>query len=330
MVRDTVHPDDLPSFDAMIARGMTGTDVDFVFRIVTSQGIVKHVRGLARVMAQLGGRPLFIGALQDITESKVAEEALSRARAELAHMARVTALSALTTSIAHEINQPLAAVVTNANAALRWLAAQPPDLNEARDCLHRIVRDGNRASEVITRIRSLVKKSDPARTRLDLNAMLREVLAIIEPEARQQRVRVHSELAADLPPVVGDRVQLQQVILNLVMNGVEAMKEVANRPRELLIESCPDGSGAALVVVRDSGVGLGAESAGRVFEAFYTTKPEGMGMGLSISRSIIESHGGRLWAEANGDHGATFRFTLPADEGVNNYDRSTGGRLRDR
>ena len=254
-------------------------------------------------------------SIMDITERKRAQEALQKAQAELAHVTRVTMMGELATSIAHEVNQPLAAVVTNGNACQRWLAGAPPNLDEARECLRRIIRDGNRASEVIARIRALVKKSSPAKTRLDLSEAIQEVLLTTNTEARRHRVLVRTELAAGLPAVRGDRVQLQQVILNLVMNGIESMKAVAERPRELVIESRLHESGQVLVAVRDSGVGLEPQSLERVFEAFYTTKTEGMGMGLSISRSIIEAHGGRLWATANHDHGATFQFALPTNNG---------------
>jgi signal transduction histidine kinase len=227
----------------------------------------------------------------------------------------VTTMGELTASLAHEVNQPLAALITNSNACLRWLAGEPPNLDEARESLRRIIRDGKRAGEVIARIRSLVKRSAPAKERLDLNETIQEVLAIANAEARRHRVSVRTELAAGLLPVQGDRVQLQQVILNLVINGIEATKTVTDRPRGLLIRSRPEEPGRVLVAVQDSGIGLDGESMERVFEAFYSTKPEGMGMGLSISRSIIEAHGGRLWASANDGHGATFQFTLPTDAG---------------
>jgi two-component system sensor kinase FixL len=258
------------------------------------------------------GTPLAIlETNNDITERKRAEEALQKTQAELAHVTRVTTMGELTSAIAHEVSQPLTALVTSSNACLRWLASDPPNLDEARECLQRIIRDSNRSSEVVMRIRSLVRKSSPARTRLDLNEAIRELVAITDAEARRQRVLVRTELAADLPPVRGDRVQLQQVILNLVMNGIEAMKEVTDRPRELLVRSKSHDSGQALVAVQDSGIGLDQQSLERVFEAFYTTKAGGMGMGLSISRSIIEAHRGRLWATANDGCGATFQFTLP-------------------
>jgi C4-dicarboxylate-specific signal transduction histidine kinase len=251
---------------------------------------------------------------RDLTEYMLASEALREAQMELAHVTRVLTLGEITASIAHEVNQPLAAVTTNGNACLRWLAREPPDLEEARECLKRIIRDGNRASEVIARIRALVKKSVPAKARLDLSDTIQEVLAIIDPEARQHRVSVRTELAAGLPPVRGDRVQLQQVLLNLVMNGIDAMKAVTDRPRALRIRAQPHECGQVLVAVQDAGIGLDPQSMERLFEPFYTTKPEGMGMGLSISRSIIEAHAGRLWASPNVGPGITVQFTLPTDD----------------
>ncbi len=253
--------------------------------------------------------------ITDITERKRAEEALQKAQAELAHVARVTTMGELTSSIAHEVNQPLAAIVTNANAALRWLAVEPPNLDEARETVGRIVRDGHRASEVIGRVRALFKKSATDKARLDINDLVQESVALVRGELRRNRVALRTELADGLPPVTGDRVQLQQVLLNLIINAVEAMSGVAGRPRELLVRSHRDESGGVIVSVRDSGTGLDPEGAERLFDAFYTTKPEGMGMGLSVSRSIIEAHGGRLWAASDDRPGATFQFSLPADGG---------------
>jgi PAS domain S-box-containing protein len=217
LIRDTIHPEDLPTFDAVIARGMTGTDVDFAFRIVTSRGAMKHLRGMARVIEQIAGRPLFVGALQDVTENRLAEEALNRARSELAHVTRVTTLNALTASIAHEVNQPLSGIVSNASASLRFLSADAPNLDEAREAIRDIVRDGKRAGEIITRIRALTKRTAAPREKLDLNETISEVLALIGDEAKRNSVIVRTQFADTLSPVAGDRVQLQQVVLNLVI-----------------------------------------------------------------------------------------------------------------
>ena len=254
------------------------------------------------------------GFVVDIEDRKRAEEALQKVQAELAHVARVTTMGALTSSIAHEVNQPLGAIVTNADAALRWLAGQPPNIDEARETLGRIVRDGHRAGEVIGRVRALLKKTATVTARVDLNGLIEDAAALLQGELRRHRILLRTELAHDLAPVAGDRVQLQQVILNLMMNGIEAMKAVTDRPRELLIVSRPEAPAAVLVAVQDAGTGLDPQSVERVFEAFYTTKAEGLGMGLAICRSIIEAHGGRLWASANEPQGAVFQFTLPSEQ----------------
>ncbi len=246
-------------------------------------------------------------------ERKRTEEALRKAQGELAHVTRVTTLGEMTASIAHEINQPLSGVVTNSSACLRWLAGDSPNLDEAREAVRRIMRDGNRATDVISRIRALVSKTDTEKSRLDVNDAIQEVAALAQGEVRRNSVALRTELAHDLPPVLGDRVQLQQVILNLVMNGVEAMASVADRPRELLIYSQQHESDKVLVAVRDSGTGLHSENLDRLFEPFFSTKPKGMGMGLAISRSIVENHGGRLWAVPNDGPGVTFEFALPVE-----------------
>jgi PAS domain S-box-containing protein len=314
MIRDMVHPEDLPSFDAVIARGMAGTEVDFVFRIATSRGAVKHIRGMARILVQIEGHPLFIGALQDVTDSKVAEEALDRARSELAHVSRVTTLNALTGSIAHEINQPLSGIVTNAGTCLRMLNSDPPNIDGARETARRTLRDGNRAADVISRLRALFSKKEFTLEPLDLNEAAREVMALSVSDLQRNRVTLRSELAEDLPPVMGDRVQLQQVILNLLRNASDAMAGVDDRPRDLLIRTLRQGDEGVRLSVQDAGIGVRAQDLQKLFEAFYTTKSGGMGIGLSVSRSIIERHHGRLWAETNDGPGATFSFLLPCGQ----------------
>jgi signal transduction histidine kinase len=234
-----------------------------------------------------------------------------KARADLAHVNRVTTMGQLTASIAHEVNQPLAGVVTSGNACLRWLAAEPPNLEAARRSVERMIRDGHRAGEVVDRIRAMVKKAPPKKDRLDINETISDVIALTRSEAHQHGVSSRIELARGLPHVLGDRVQLQQVILNLIINAIEAMSGVSEGARELRISTGKGESDGVLVQVRDSGPGLDPESLDRLFDAFYTTKPNGMGMGLSICRSIIEAHGGRLWATANVPRGAIFQFTLP-------------------
>jgi PAS domain S-box-containing protein len=311
-LRDVIHPDDLSAFESVIARGMTGVDVNFAFRIVTPRGGVKHVRGVAHVIGQNAGHPLFVGALQDVTESKVAQEALDKARSELAHVTRVTTLGELTASIAHEVKQPIAAAVTSAQTALRWLEAQPPELGEVREALARIVRAGKRAGDVVGRIRALVTKSPPRKDSVEINAAIREVVELTRGEAAKSRVSVRTVLAEGLPLIQGDRVQLQQVILNLIINGIEAMAGVGEASRDLLISSRKGDAEEVLVAVADTGPGLAAGPLEQIFAAFYTTKAGGLGLGLSICRSIIEAHDGRLWASANDRGGAVFQFTLPA------------------
>jgi PAS domain S-box-containing protein len=251
----------------------------------------------------------------DITERKRAEDGLQKAQTELAHLTRVMTMGELAASIAHEVNQPLTAVITNAHACSRWLSGQRPNFDEAREAVGRIVRDGNRASEVIQRIRSLLKKTAPQKSPLDINEVIREVIALTAGELRRKSVYLKTDLAENLAPVFADRVQLQQVVLNLIINGVEAMGTVTGRSRDLLVRAQRDELGGVTVSVQDSGDGIDPQNIERLFDAFYTTKAEGMGMGLSVSRSIIEAHGGRLWAASDGGHGATIQFTLPADEG---------------
>jgi C4-dicarboxylate-specific signal transduction histidine kinase len=243
-----------------------------------------------------------------------AEEALRKAQTELAHVTRVTTLGELTASIAHETNQPLAAVVANAEACLRWLDRETPDLDGVRRSVKWIIEDGHRATEVVRRVKALAKKTDIEKAPLDINEAIREVIALLQRELTSHQVSLQMELAPALPTILGDRVQLQQVIINLVMNGIEAMQPVTDRPHELLIRSHQAETNQMLVSVTDCGVGISAESAERLFDAFFTTKSSGLGMGLSICRSIVEAHGGRLSASANEGTGATFQFVLPLQQ----------------
>jgi PAS domain S-box-containing protein len=250
--------------------------------------------------------------ITDITERKHAEEALHKTQAELAHVARVTTMGELTSSIAHEVNQPLAAIVTSGNACIRWLSNNPPNVEEAKRTVARIVNDGHRASEVVARVRAFFKKATPEKQKIDINSLIEDVISMVEGELRINRVQVRTELAGDLPAIVSDPIQLQQVLINLIINGSEAMSAVKGR-RELVIKSEEYGAGTVLVAVQDSGPGFDQQNATELFNAFFTTKPAGLGMGLSISRSTIENYGGRLWA-TTGDRGATFQFTLPTSD----------------
>jgi C4-dicarboxylate-specific signal transduction histidine kinase len=249
---------------------------------------------------------------KEILERQHAQEALQTTQSELAHVTRVTSMGELMASIAHEVNQPLSAIVTNGSAAQRWLAAETPNLEEARTSITRIIRQGNRASELIKEIRAFVRKSPPRKSRVEINDLIRETLALVNRESLRNHVALQTDFGTDLPALTADRVQLQQVLLNLMMNGIEAMSTVENRSRELSITSeAQQNPAGVLVAVRDSGSGISPQNLQRLFETFFTTKTEGMGMGLAIGRSIVEAHGGRLWADANPDHGATFRFTIP-------------------
>jgi PAS domain S-box-containing protein len=270
------------------------------------------IRGLP-LRDERGNIVKWYGTMTDIEDRKRAEEALRKANADLAHITRVITMDELTTSIAHEINQPLAAIVTNADACMVWLSSEPPNLEEARAAVDCIAQDGTRASEVIRHIRAMLTKGTPERTKVHVNELIRELGTLLQAEASRNQVELQTEMASDLPPAIGDRVQLQQVIVNLVLNGIEAMSAVVDRPRRLVIRSERQNSEELLVAVRDSGVGIDAKDFKRIFDAFFTTKAQGMGMGLSICRSIVEAHGGRLWAIANRDYGATLQFTLPAD-----------------
>jgi PAS domain S-box-containing protein len=306
-----VHPDDRARVEQTIDRASRdGRDFEHGYRLLMPDGSVKHVHARARAVTDASGGVEFVGAVTDVTARKQAEVELHEAQTNLAHVARVTALGEMAASIAHEVNQPLAAVVTNAAACLRWLDREPANLKEARGTLQSIINDGNRAGEVIQRVRALVNKTTD-RKALHINEVVNEVLSLVQHELLSHRVALRLELAPALPPVLADRIQLQQVILNLVVNGIEAMQPVTDRPRELVIRTRLDEARQVLVTVSDCGVGVAAENADRLFDAFFTTKSSGMGMGLSICRSIVDAHGGRLSASGNVGPGATFQFTLP-------------------
>jgi signal transduction histidine kinase len=303
-----IHPDDMTIFDALVARARTGKDFDGELRVMTPRGAVKHVHVVGNLVGEARERPVFVGAVQDVTDRKLAEEALARARSELAHVARATALSALTASIAHEVNQPLAGIITNASVCLRMLAVDPPNIEGARATAERTIRDSNRASEVIMRLRALFAGKPAAKEPIDVNDAAREILVLSASELQSARVVLQTDFAADLPAVVGDRVQLQQVIL--LLNASQAMRDIDGRPHDLRVSTASDADRVTLSV-RDTGVGSAAQDLEQLFNTFYTTKPDGMGVGLSLSRSIIEAHGGRLWASTNDGPGLTVSFSLP-------------------
>ncbi len=317
---ERVHPEDKPRFKQTLDSAIREKrDFEDEYRIVTPDGIVKHIHSVSHaVVSESGELVEFIGTTMDITDRKRAEQALQEAQSELARVTRVTMLGELAASIAHEVNQPLAGVVTSASAGLNWLAKDPPNLLKTREAIERILRDGTRAGKVLNRIRTLLKRTPPNKSRASLNQIVGEVVALAGGELRQNNVELSVELDSELPAIVGDNIQLQQVLLNLIMNAVEAMASNANRRKILRICSESDdldGKPAVSVKVSDTGIGLSGADASRLFEAFHTTKPEGMGMGLWISRSIIESHRGRLTAQSNDGPGATFQVLLPAETG---------------
>jgi signal transduction histidine kinase len=318
LIGSRVHPEDVSSLYEMIecARG-DGSDLECEHRLQMPDHSVKYVHMIAHGTRDQDGRLEYIGAVRDVTQRRLSEEALGKLRSDLAHVARVTSLGALTASIAHEVNQPLSGIITNANTCLRMLAADPPNVEGARETARRTIRDGNRAADVITRLRALFSKNNATTESVDLNEATREVITLSSSELQRSRVILRPELADDLPPVTGDRVQLQQVILNLVLNASDAMSGVYDRPRRLEIRTERDEGDRVRLTVQDVGVGLEPQGADKLFEAFYTTKSGGMGIGLFVSRSIIESHHGRLWAAPNDGPGATFSFSLPCrPEGV--------------
>lgn len=315
MIGSRVHPEDIPMLNDMINRARIGvSDFEYEHRLLMPDRSVKHLHMIAHGSRNADGQLEYIGAVQDVTQRKLAEEALGKVRSELTHAARVTSLGELTASIAHEVNQPLGSIINNANACLSLLTQSTPQLNEIREALAEIIQGTEQASAVISRVRQLVRKAPSERTVLNLRDVVADVLVLARHEFAARQVTILTELAEDLPPVAGDRVQLEQVLLNLVVNGMEAMNATEASKRALVIRGRPeirDKERMVTLTVQDAGIGFKHNEMDKLFEAFYTTKPQGMGMGLVISRSIIEAHGGRLWAEPNQGPGATFLFSLP-------------------
>jgi PAS domain S-box-containing protein len=328
LIRARVHPEDAHLVRDVIDQArQDGSDFEFEHRLLMADGSVKHLHMAAHGHRNRDGRTEYIGAVQDVTERQRSEEALGKARSELTHVSRVTSLGALAASIAHEVNQPLSGIINNAGACLRMLATEPPNIDGALETARRTIRDGNRASEVITRLRALFSKKEAKAEPVDLNETTQEVVALSLREFQRGRIVLRTELAEGLPRVTGDRVQLQQVILNLLLNASDAMNSINDRPRQLTITTRLD-SDEVCVSVQDTGVGFEPANAEKIFEAFHTTKSNGMGIGLSVSRSIIENHQGRLWAEPNIGPGATFSFSVPVSK--NEHEPHSGGSVRER
>jgi signal transduction histidine kinase len=309
---ERIHPEDRPSFEQAIQRAVRERSrFQHEYRIVLPDGSVKHLQSVGQPNVTESGDLEFVGTVMDITERRYTEEALRSTQSELARAARLTTMGELAASLSHEINQPLGAIVTQGEAGLRWLNRDEPDLDEARDAFARMVRDARRAGSVIRGLRALANKSGPLVAKLDIDDAIQEVLTLTRSQLQRHGVVVRTEPSAYDRPVFGDRVQLQQVLLNLIMNAVESMSAVTDRPKMLTItaESVePDG---LLVAVEDTGTGLDPAIADRIFDSFFTTKPEGMGMGLSICRSIIDAHGGRISTSPRVPYGTVFRFTVP-------------------
>ena len=309
---DRIHPEDRPSFEQLLDQAVRERSrFQYEYRIVLPDGSVKYLQSVGQPDSTGSSDLEFVGTVMDITERRRAEEALRNAQAELIRVARLTTMGELLASIAHEINQPLAAVATSGDACLRWLNRDQPDLDAARDAVSRVVRDAHRAGDVIRSLRALTKKSGPQLTKLDIRDAIEEVLALTRGELQQHGVVLHTDLSAGDRPVLGDKVQLQQVLLNLIMNGIQAMGAVTDRRKELTVSVALAEPGRVQVAVEDTGPGLDPAIAQRIFEPFFTTKSDGLGMGLSICRSIIEAHGGQLWASPRAPHGTAFHFTIP-------------------
>ncbi|HBB96171.1 MAG TPA: hypothetical protein DC054_12345 [Blastocatellia bacterium] len=312
VIRTRVHPEDLTLYEMMIEQARNGADdFEWQYRLLMPDQSIKYMHAVAQATRDSGGRLEYIAAVRDVTARRLSDEALDRARSEFARVARVMSLGALTASIAHEVNQPLSGIITNASTCMRMLDAEPPNVDGARETAKRTIRDGRRAADVITRLRALFTNKDAAMDLVDLNEATREVIALSRSELERNRVTTRTELADELPPVTGDRVQLQQVILNLLRNGSDAMSHVDDRHRELLFRTEVEEGDRVRLSVQDAGIGFQPQSLDRLFQTFYTTKEEGMGIGLAVSHSIIENHSGRMWATPNDGPGVTFSFSIP-------------------
>jgi PAS domain S-box-containing protein len=314
LIGTRMHPDDLDVMSKIAENAHRAiSDFEFEYRLLLPDGTIRHLHSIAHAIRDQKGQLEYIGAVQDVTQRQLAEEALAKARAELEKITRITSLGAFTAFIAHEVNQPLSGIITNTGTCLRMLNSDPPNIEGARETVRRAIRDGKRASDVITRLRALFSKRAVIAEPVDLNEATREVIALSLDDLQRQQVILQLELADSLPILQGDRLQLQQVVLNLVRNASEAMSGIEDRPRKLMIRT-EHGGGNVRLAVQDSGIGFANGDAERVFESFFTTKEGGMGIGLSVSRSIIEAHQGRLWATANHGPGATFAFAIPCDQ----------------
>lgn len=313
VIRTRVHPEDLTLYEKMVEQARNGSDdFEWQYRLLMPDRSIKYMHALAHATHDRNGELEYIAAVQDVTARRLSEEALDKARSELAHVSRVMTLGALTASIAHEVNQPLSGIITNASTCMKMLDSIPPNVDGARETARRTIRDGRRAADVITRLRALFSKQEAATELVDLNEATREVIALSRSELERNRVITRTEFADGLPLVTGDRVQLQQVILNLLRNGSDAMSGVDDRPRELKFRTEVEEGNCVRVSVQDAGVGFSTQAVDRLFQSFYTTKADGMGIGLSVSRSIIESHHGRLWFTLNNGPGVTFSFSIPS------------------
>jgi C4-dicarboxylate-specific signal transduction histidine kinase len=316
LAQQRVHPDDRPLLKAELDRVSRGErDYDLELRWLTTDGEARHLHIRAHLMVAETGQHEVVGAVMDISETRDAQETLQATQTALAHAARVATLGEISASIAHEVNQPVAGIITNGEAGLRWLDRKEPQLDEVRDAMKRMIRDAKRASEVVRHLRALARKAPAERHSVDLNELVEESIYLLQREIQRRRIVMRTNLSPNLPRVMANRIELQQVVINLMVNGMQAMDSVSERPRHLLVRSSVD-AGVATVAIEDSGIGLDGAIEPRLFSPFFTTREDGMGIGLSICRTIIDSHGGRIWASSNQGPGATFQFTLPLHPNV--------------